>query len=213
MNRFREAIDAAEQARMQDQTETAIALYREALGLIDDPSACKIWQVYQMLGVTLLSHGDFSNGLIELDRARSAWPEGVSTAALLRDIAKAYMMLDHLDIARDHIDASLREANDNLSERGATMGFLARLQMRQGLITQALESFGTADWLLHRSDNRHYELYNKIPFLAALIAGGEFSAAQELALDTLHLAGKYGSEKHAAEVDELIMTLSEASTR
>lgn len=217
MDRYLEAFDAAEQARIQGDYGHAIELYTEAAGLADQSSAADLVALHHMWGVALKSAGQYEEALTHLRKASTladTTRNSKTWAAIDRDLALLYLTTDSHGMAWSVIEKSLSytTAND-LAERGASLGAKARILLARGRINDALEHFGTADVLLQRSGNHHYELYNLMHFLEAIIehrlpffednwADVEFAEAQTPRLRAL--ADTYGGPPHQERVTAMV---------
>lgn len=176
MDRYLEAFDAAEQARIQGDNAKAVLLYEEAASLAEYSSAADPVTLHHMWGVALTSLGrleDARQHLIRAEEHSSSTHNSVTWAAISRDLALLYLADGQPSRAISEIDKSLTylstEDPSRIAERGASIGIKARILLVQNRIYTAREYFGTADALLQRSDNRHYELYNLMHFLEALV--------------------------------------------
>lgn len=176
MDRYLEAFDAAEQARIQGDNAKAVLLYEEAASLAEYSSAADPVALHHMWGVALTSLGrleDARQHLIRAEEHSSSTHNSVTWAAISRDLALLYLADGQPSRAISEIDKSLTylstEDPSRIAERGASIGIKARILLVQNRIYTAREYFGTADALLQRSDNRHYELYNLMHFMEALV--------------------------------------------
>lgn len=123
-----------------------------------------------------------------------------------RDVAESYQALSRDDLAERSLATSLDLLPYHLypSEHAASLGFLARLRLSQGLVDEAVETFADADLKLHVSGNRHMELYNKLHYASALFRHGQHGKARRTALACLKLSlskdrrtgRRYGSRRH-----------------
>jgi len=123
-----------------------------------------------------------------------------------RDMAESYGALGEYELAEISLATSLGllPYEQYPEEHAASLGFLARLQLRRGQIAEAVETFADADQRLHAGSNRHTELYNKLHYAAALSRKGSKIKARHVAFECLKLSfaknpatgRRYGSRQH-----------------
>jgi tetratricopeptide (TPR) repeat protein len=206
MNSFQEVFAEAEEARIRGDNEKAVELYQKAADLLDQSSTADPIALHHMWGVALISLDRTDEAREHLVTAKEMTRSVKTMAAIYRDLSRSHLVDGEMHIALMEIDRSLKciPLND-LAELGASLGFKARILLKQGKIDRALEMFGTADVLLQRSSNRHYELYNLLHFLEALVehrlpffddnwADVEFTEAQTPRLRAL--VETYGGSAH-----------------
>lgn len=205
MKGYQETFEAAEQARIQGDYNLAIALYAIAAASNEEISTASETTLHHMWGVALLGTNDYAGANQHFELALDTAQYRDQYAAILRDCSRGDMLNGDLERALEIIEVSLSITRYiNLAERGAGLGFKARILLAQANVTEALELFGTADVLLQRSDNRHYELYNLLHFLEAIIEhrlsleefGGERDFAQAQTPRLRALAEIYGGPPH-----------------
>jgi tetratricopeptide (TPR) repeat protein len=218
MDRYLHAFDAAEQARIQGDNETAIRLYEEAADLSEQSSAFDPVALHHMWGVALTSTGQYEEALKQLmkaSRLADTARNSKTWSAISRDMALLYLAKRQLGFAHHEIDHALNYLPPGdpvrITERGACIGVKARIKLGQGDTHVALELFGTADVLLQRSQNRHFELYNLLHFMEAIIKhcpiyngddeARSFTQAQTPRLRAL--AEVYGGPPHRARADKI----------
>ncbi len=112
-----------------------------------------------------------------------------------RDMALAYLGLNHLDLAMATIKESLAllPLHEYPKEYGMSLGFRARIRMRQGQLTAALADYQRADEILSGQDAG---LYNKLAYSHALSRAGQPERSQELARQCYELAQQHGGRAH-----------------
>lgn len=169
MDRYLEAFDAAEQARIQGDNAKAVLLYEEAASLAEYSSAADPVTLHHMWGVALTSLGQHEEADEHFADALLLTDDPAKIRAINRDGSRAALLRGDFGVAHELIDYAMGEPTDDIAERGASMGFKARILLAEDKPEEALEIFGMADVLLQRSDNRHYELYNLMHFLEALV--------------------------------------------
>jgi tetratricopeptide (TPR) repeat protein len=123
-----------------------------------------------------------------------------------RDMAESYGALGEYELAEISLATSLDllPYGQYPAEHAASLGFLARLQLRQGQIPEAVETFADADQKLHAGPNRHAELYNKLHYASTLSRGGRSFRARQVAFECFKLSltkdpatgRRYGSRQH-----------------
>lgn len=167
---FKETFEAAERARIMGDNKIAVELYAKAAAVVDENPVVNEVDLHHMWGVALISLGRTEEARRHLRRAATMKPNQRHWAVIDRDLARSYYYENNLEIALIDIDRSLSYIPlDDIAERGASLGFKACILLAITQTEEALEIFGTADTLLQRSDNRHYELYNLLHFLEALL--------------------------------------------
>jgi tetratricopeptide (TPR) repeat protein len=169
MDRYLEAFDAAEQARIQGDNAKAVLLYEEAASLAEYSSAADPVTLHHMWGVVLTSLGQHEEADEHFADALLLTDDPTKVRAINRDGSRVALLRGDFGVAHELIDYAMGEPTDDIAERGASMGFKARILLAEDKPEEALEIFGMADVLLQRSDNRHYELYNLMHFLEALV--------------------------------------------
>ena len=213
MKGYQEIFEAAEQARIQGDYDLAIALYAIAAASNEEISTANKTTLHHMWGVALLGTNDYAGANQHFELALDTVQYLDQHAAILRDYSRGDMINEDFERALEIIEVSLSiTRRTNLAELGASLGFKARILLAQANVTEALELFGTADVLLQRSDNRHYELYNLLHFLKAIIehrlslegCNGErdFARAQTPRLQAL--AETYGGLHHQKMAADII---------
>lgn len=204
MDRALEAFEQGERARIAGDDEAAIDYYREALTLCEDSSQLEAWRVQHMLGVSLTSAEQYSLAQTYFAEARLHAPNS-AMGAICRNHARCLLLQGNAFSALGKINESLEYIPiEHLSERGASNGFLARIQIARGHTYLALQYFGLADSLLQRGDNRYYELYNLLHFIEALIDAGESTYAISMFDRVQSLIKEYGNKKHQDTFDHLM---------
>lgn len=166
---FDELFAAAESLRRVDKNQMAIEFYAriERECYPEDPAGRQ--RLHRMWGVALLGLGQIAAGTRKLLVALLECSNPREQAAVQRDLSRGYLLNGQLDAAEEAIDESIQAIPlDDLAERGISLGFKARILLADCKTLEALEMFGTADALLQRGSNRHYELYNLLHFLEAL---------------------------------------------
>jgi tetratricopeptide (TPR) repeat protein len=123
-----------------------------------------------------------------------------------RDMAESYGALAEYESAEISLATSLGllPYEQYPDEHEASLGFLARLQLRQGQIDEALETFADADRKLQAGGNRHTELYNKLECARTLFLAGRKDEARDVAFACLRLSTgldpatglRYGTRRH-----------------
>lgn len=166
---FAEIFAAAEQARIKDDNEAAEELYTKAEALLDSATEAEQVELHHMWGVVLTSLGQYEEADERFADALLLTDDPTKVRAINRDGSRAALLRGDFGVAHELIDYAMGEPTDDIAERGASMGFKARILLAEDKINEALELFGAADVLLQRSDNRHYELYNLMHFLEALV--------------------------------------------
>lgn len=169
MDRYSEAFDDAEQARIQGDNAKAVLLYAEAASLAEYSSAADPVALHHMWGVALISLGQYEEADEQLGKAIELSDDPIKTRIIDRDAARCALLSGDFGTAHELIGYAMGDPTDDIAERGASMGFLARILLAEGKPEEALEIFGMADVLLQRSENRHYELYNLMHFMEALV--------------------------------------------
>lgn len=215
MDRYLEAFDAAEQARIQGDNAKAVLLYAEAASLAEYSSAADPVALHHMWGVALISLGLTDEALGHLNMALSranAANDFKLCAAIDRDMARANLMGENPSVALDLIVRSLfHTPREDLAERGASIGVKARILFALGRHQEALELFGTADVLLQRSENRHYELYNLLHFMETVIEHCDIYGGDDRARNFLQnqwkrlrtLAVSHGGRHHREQAERI----------
>lgn len=219
---FKETFEAAEQARIQGDYDLAIALYAIAAASNEEISTANETALHHMWGVALLGTNDYAEANQHFELALDTAQYRDQHAAILRDCSRGDMLNGDLERALEMIEVSLSIIrHTNFAERGASLGFQARILLERGEVIEALEIFGTADILLQRSDNRHYELYNLLHFLEAITGhrmsleefGGERDFARAQTPRLRALAETFGGPPHrdrAKRIANKIFTEREA---
>ncbi len=188
---YGELIEQADRLRSNgDQSADAlraIILYGEALmigGTADTECRQMIGVCYQILH--------------EYDKAIEAYREAEQGASdyqrgnIERDKCESYRRLGQLYYAEASIVMSLHllPVKDYPIEHAVSLGFLARLRLTEGNLSEALETFQVADALLHASGNLQLELYNKLHLANALSQTGHPLKARRIALESLRLSAQ-----------------------
>ncbi len=197
---YEELMDAANDARIDTNDTEAIKLYKEAL----KQSGSRDTEAHWMLAVSLTNSEEYDEALRELDAVLKMCDDS-DKPNVLRDRARVLTKLKRFEESASDIQQSLStlEASENTGEYGATLGFGARLKTEQGGTKGALEDFKKADAILKGSDNRHYELYNKLHYAEALVNSGDKELAEEVITEAEALIPQYGGEKHTQRAQEL----------
>lgn len=214
----------AEILRIAGQSEPAIARYTEIDQLSLAVTEEQLISLHHMWGVALLDLRETEEARAHFRKATNQRPDNRKWAAIDRDYSRSYLIDGQLGQALHHIAKSVEYIpHSDLAERGASLGFTARILTAEALdyvshpdakfllgdsarlkALDALELFGTADALLARSENRHYELYNLIHFVEAVIAlrdiydgdDGERRFVQAQVPRLIVLADSYGGPPH-----------------
>lgn len=197
---YDQLIDAANDARLATKDAEAIKLYREALAI----GGPRDTEAHWMLGVSLINTDKHQEALQEFEFVLSDCSDG-ERANVLRDKARALTRIKRYDEADKVIAESLKllEASGDKSEYGATVGFAARLKLDQGKTAEAIDEFRQADELLKASDNRRFELYNKMHYAEALSEYGDKKEAERVLAEAEALIPQYGGEKHGKRAEDL----------
>lgn len=184
----------AERLRIEEyKPEEAIEHYRQALlaGAPNDRA------IKQMIGVCYQLKHDYEQALKWYEKAKrgaTSFEEG----NILRDMAESLSGMGEHENAERHIYTSMSKLQylDHPSEYGASLGFLARIKLRRANYHAALVHFAVADAILHSSDNREMELYNKLHYASALSRTGHWWRARAKSAACLDLAMDYGAHQH-----------------
>lgn len=215
MDRYLEAFEAAERARLAGDAGDAAMHYSEAASLAEESSAANFEELHLKWGMALLDLGSdhIPEAWAHLMEARQYGPTLLEEIALYREQTRACLMQQNFRAARRYVDLALEFANEcGIAERGACLSMRARYNLAAGFdVTWALEDFGTASMLLQRSDNRYYELENGLEFAEALADYCEDHSSLEQ-LENLNsylervgwLATRYGGKGHRARWQELL---------
>lgn len=206
MDRYLEAFDAGERARLAGNYRWAVLRYGEAARrAYESPSADHV-ELHLQWGSTLLhlDPGLAFEGKAHLLEARRRGPHIFQAVAIDRELSHFFMLKHDMLSARTHIGRALAAAAGDPAERGASLGYLARYRVAQGNVAEALELFGTADVLLQRGENRHYELDNLMHFLHFLVEfrlgreddNAERGFVQVQTARLISLAERYGGPPH-----------------
>lgn len=200
---------SAEILRSADLNEQAVDRYTEIEQLGLAVTAEQRTSLHHMWGVALLGTSKTEEARSHLRKALDMRPDQRRWAAIDRDLSRSYLIDGNLNPAEVQIDRSLEYIPlDDLPERGISLGFKARILIAKGKTLEALELFGTADALLQRGDNRHYELYNLLHYIETLIRleGGRIETIHSLGPMTdrvSELAEDNGGESHRARARAL----------
>jgi tetratricopeptide (TPR) repeat protein len=123
-----------------------------------------------------------------------------------RDLAESYGALGEYELA----ESSLAKSLDLLpyakypEEHAQSLGHLARLQLRQGQIAEAVDTFADAAAKLKAGHYLQAELYPELDYASALSRDGQLAKARLVAFHSLKLSlsknpqtGRpYGSRQH-----------------
>lgn len=185
----------AEQLRVVEyRPAEAIEKYKSALE-IGGPSdvECK-----QMIGVCYRLLHEYDEAIKWLRRALVENSSDYVSGKVLRDLAEAQSGLGMHREAFLTLIGSMEKLPyaSHPSEFGASLGFLARVEMRLDNPGGALRDFRVADTILHNEGNRHMELYNKLHYASALSREGHWWRARAKSLASLDLANEYGARVH-----------------
>lgn len=211
MDRYLEAFDAAEQARIQGDNAKAVLLYAEAASLAEYSSAADPVALHHMWGVALISLGQYEEADEQLGKAIELSDDPIKTRIIDRDAARCALLSGDFGTAHELIGYAMGDPTDDIAERGASMGFLARILLAEGKPEEALEIFGMADVLLQRSENRHYELYNLLHFMETVIEHCDIYGGDDGARNFLQnqwrrlraLAVSHGGRHHREQAERI----------
>lgn len=211
MDRYLEAFDAAEQARIQGDNAKAVLLYEEAASLAEYSSAADPVTLHHMWGVALTSLGQHEEADEHFADALLLTDDPAKIRAINRDGSRAALLRGDFGVAHELIDYAMGEPTDDIAERGASMGFKARILLAEDKPEEALELFGTADALLQRSENRHYELYNLLHFMETVIEHCDIYGGDDGARNFLQnqwrrlraLAVSHGGRHHREQAERI----------
>jgi tetratricopeptide (TPR) repeat protein len=159
-----------------------------------------------MIGVCYLMLHEYDEAvewLLQAEEGASDYERG----SIERDMARAYQGLGEDELAEISIATSLDllPYDRYPSAHAATLGFLARLQVARGELTEALATFADADRKLHAVGDRHSELYNKLDMASARSLARQPLRARWTALKALPLAVWYGSFRHVKRAAALLV--------
>ncbi|MBW4061740.1 tetratricopeptide repeat protein [Candidatus Saccharibacteria bacterium] len=146
-------------------------------------------EAHQMMGVCF-------QRLHRYDEATECYVHAIEAASdyqrgnIERDLAESYGGLGEYALAEISLATSLDLLPYELYpvEHATSLGFLARLQQRQGQLSEAVETFADADEKLHAGNNPHVELYNKLAYSSALSQAGQQLKSRHVAINALRLS-------------------------
>lgn len=212
MDRALEAFAEGEAARKEGYYASAVGCYREALSLSEQSSQLEIWRVHHALGVCLTKLSRFGVASTKLNEALIHAPrEEIATIA--RDLAICLLKYGGAEVALNRIEESLRATPlHEYEERGTSISVRAQIKLKLHMTREALEDFGLADSLLQRGDNRHYELYNLLPFVEALMDNGEWRHVIVHFDRAMRLLNEYGNQSHHERFARIEQLLAHVST-
>jgi tetratricopeptide (TPR) repeat protein len=115
-----------------------------------------------------------------------------------RDLAASYGAMGDYHKAEIAIAKSLDLLPENMypDAYAATIGFKARLMVRQGDVMESLRVFAEADFRLHGRENRRTELYNKLDYASALSRAGLWLDSRRVAFRSLMLSTSKDPQTH-----------------
>ena len=122
---------------------------------------------------------------------------------ILRDEGDTMSLLGRHQEALSALSESARLLKET-DEAGwaITTGFKGRVLARMGCIDEALLAFDAADFELSRSDNRHLELYNLVPYIGVMVRSGQYAEdhLKERCDHAQELACEHGSIHHKVRI-------------
>jgi tetratricopeptide (TPR) repeat protein len=205
MNSYDAHFDDAERLRINGNTvhdfREAIEHYQAYLDL----GGSKLVEANQLMGVCYQRLHEYENAIacfLIANEDSSFYQSG----NIERDLAESYGAMRNFSAAKVALDNSLDMfPYDKYPEEHATsLGFLARLQQRQGQLSESVVTFADADTKLHAGNNRHTELYNKLAYASALSRNGQLLKSRRVVFEALRLSiskdsvtgRRYGSRQH-----------------
>lgn len=215
MDRTLEALAAGDRLREAGDYAAAVAEYSEALSCapLSSDEAEILIRGRVMLGVSLTDLGEYEEALDMLDRAMTVVPENLR-GIINREMARAHLGLGKTESATKHIFHAIQMIPErDLAERGITLSCSGSIYASQSEMLRALEVFGLADQLLQRGDNRQYELYNLLDYLAALLSNEEFIFAHSLVERAERLARDVGNKSHEDRLAEMVLSIHKELAR
>ncbi len=194
MSDYEVLVAEAEHLRIyKNKPAKAIEKYKQALAIGGPQDR----HIKHMIGVCYRQLGHQDDALEWCRQARlgaTSYQDG----NILRDMAESYSVSGQFIQAMSCLHQSLDKLSyvRHPAKHGATLGFLARTELRMDKTAEAVKHFAVADVILHQEENRHFELYNKLPYAAALSLNGQWIKARLVVLSALRLAFSYGAGKH-----------------
>jgi tetratricopeptide (TPR) repeat protein len=163
MTDLKELFGKAEHERIHGSTEKAIVLYARILSLNPNPEM-RI-EALHMLGVCLRVVGRYEESVGHLWDVLDLSIDDRRRAHVLRDRADSYRCLKDFSGARKDIRDSYEiycRIDGSPSERGATLGFEARLDFNESYVYHALLLGQQAAALLAEGGDGEPQLYNEL---------------------------------------------------
>jgi tetratricopeptide (TPR) repeat protein len=161
-----------------------------------------------MWGVALCSYQQPGEGLERLRQALSvamfgdAPPSHATMAHIMRDQAKAYMLLGEFDQAeqclhysQDHLRSELQDDVGLVTELGMTIGYQGRLEAARGNRGLALIRLREADRMLRTMHADKPRLYNLLALARVAHQDGQ-AEAYKAARQAFGLARDHGGRQH-----------------
>ncbi len=159
-----------------------------------------------MIGVCLQMTGWYEEAIVRYKKLLLR-AFGTELSAILRDMAESYGAMGDLQEAQDCINRSLLilSVDQYPAEHATSLGFLGRLQVRQGQLDEAVTTFEIADRELHRAGAHKRELYNKLHYASALSRLGRHDDMMRVIGQVLTLIPDHGSPAHLRRAKALLL--------
>ena len=201
MTKYEALINQATELRVNHRPKPAIRKYKRARAI----GGPRDREISQMIGVSYKMRRKYALALVWYYQSLQG-ASTYETGNIKRDIAEVYSRLKENDHAIELLSQSLvvLTYESYPEENGITVGFLARVELRQGDLEAAMLHFAEADAKLEQGSNRHFELYNKLYYAHALSRCGQREEAVAVAEKALQLAATYGSWKHCLRAKVLL---------
>jgi tetratricopeptide (TPR) repeat protein len=202
-------IQEGERLRNANNPRAAIRAYGEAYDIAGPQNRT----VAHMLGVSHLMAGEYGSALIWLNTARQDACD-IEAGNIYRDIAEVYRQQGDLEQATEAVIKSLKLLPEGSQDYGATIGFLARIELQQGRrqMRIALWDFAEAERILGKSGSRRKRLYNRLHWAAALSVMHRPVSARIVAVLGLWSAWRYGATAHRVRAIVLLVGGHRADT-
>jgi tetratricopeptide (TPR) repeat protein len=196
MTDLKELFGKAEHERIHGSTEKAIVLYARILSLNPNPEM-RI-EALHMLGVCLRVVGRYEESVGHLWDVLDLSIDDRRRAHVLRDRADSYRCLKDFSGARKDIRDSYEiycRIDGSPSERGATLGFEARLDFNESYVYHALLLGQQAAALLAEGGDGEPQLYNEL-WLARIKVHAGLNPKFNIGICQTLLDAGYGKEVH-----------------
>ena len=133
------------------------------LATIHADSDNEVASAYQMAGVALRLDSKHGEAHVAFETALLYTKDVALRLSITRDEAAVYLNEGKLHRASDLLeDSFIGLINIDETEAGASLGFLARVELRMGHKNEAYRLFISTDVMLSSGDNRTYEMDNLV---------------------------------------------------